>query len=237
LQGRAVTLVVLPGADQKQVQALTAALGPAGATVAGTVRISSDLVDASQRQLVDELGGQLEASATKVAMATGAGSYDRIGTLLAYATTTPTPGGDAIDQQGKGILAGLSTAGLVTTDENLQRRGNLVVVVAGAPAGNDAYARGAADIVLSLSKALDGHTGGVVVAGPAAAAEPNGVLTAVRDDQAASGALSTVDNGETPAGVTVTILALAEQAARGAGQYGAGAGATGLRPGVAAVNP
>ncbi|HET7734656.1 MAG TPA: copper transporter [Nocardioidaceae bacterium] len=233
LQGRTVSLVVLPGASPAQVSALSTVVAQAGASLAGAVRISPDLVDPGKRQLVDELGGQLEAGATKVPIDAGAASYERLGTLLAYAIGTRVPGGDPIDQQGKSILAGLSTAGLISTDEELQRRGNLVVVVAGAPEGDDAEARGSAGIVLSVAKALDAASGGVVLAGPLAAADPSGALTAVRQDTAATESISTVDSADVPAGVIVTLLAMVEQAAEGAGQYGVGPGVTGLRPGVA----
>ncbi|HSV37878.1 MAG TPA: copper transporter [Nocardioidaceae bacterium] len=235
LRGRTVTLLVLPGAAPDQVTALTSAVTQAGASLAGAVRISEDLVNPSKRQLVDELGGQLEASATKVIIDTGAGTYDRIGALLAFAVSTAAPAGDPVDQQGKGILAGLSTAGLLSMDKELQRRGNLVLVVAGpAGDGGDADA-GGASIVTSLAKALDAGSGGVVVAGPLSAADPAGVLTAVRNDTAAVTAVSTVDIADVPAGRIITVLALAEQAAKGAGQYGGGAGVTGLYPGVGPI--
>jgi len=230
LSGRTVTVLVLPGAPGEEVTALSTAVRLSGASITGTLRVGATLVDASKKTLVDELGGQLEAQSTKVTVDSGAGSYDRIGTLLAYAVGTATPTGDAIDQQGQGILAGLSTAGLVSTDDQLQRRGNLVLVVAGAP--DDSGAEGAASIVLSLSKALDARTGGVVIAGPAESTDPTGVLTAVRNDPAAAEAVSTVDSADHPAGAMATVLAMEEQAGKRAGQYGGGPGATGPRPGV-----
>lgn len=233
LQGRTVSMLVLPGATPEQVSALSSVVAQAGASLASAVRVSPDLVDPGKRQLVDELGGQLEAGATKVPIDAGAASYERLGTLLAYAISTGIPGGDAIDQQGKSILAGLSTAGLVSTDEELQRRGNLVLIVAGVPDPEDASAEGSSAIVLSLAKALDEASGGVVVTGPLAAADPVGPLAAVRQDTAATKAISTVDSGDVPAGVLVTLLAMAEQAAKSAGHYGVGPGVTGLRPGVA----
>ena len=233
LQGRTVSMLVLPGASPNQVSGVSSVVAQAGASLTGAVRVSADLVDPGKRQLVDELGGQLEAGATKVPIEAGAASYERLGTLLAYAISTGIPGGDAIDQQGKSILAGLSTAGLISTDEELQRRGNLVVVVAGAPEPDDTDAAGRAGIVLSLAKALDVASGGVVVTGPLAAADPGGALAAVRQDTAAMKSLSTVDSGDVPAGIIVTLLAMVEQAADNAGQYGVGPGVTGLRPGVA----
>jgi hypothetical protein len=46
------------------------------------------------------------------------------------------------------------------------------------------------------------------------------VIDAVRVDGDASAVLSTVDTAQTPAGRSATVLALAEQASGGVGQYG-----------------
>lgn len=234
LSGRTVTMLVLPGASGEEVSALTGAVGQAGGAVATVIRLGDGLVDASKKQLVDQLGGQLEAAATNLTLPPGASTYDRLGTLLGYAVATKNPAGDAVDDQGKGIMAGLTTSGLVTVEGDLQRRGGLVLVAGGPPPSSDARARGAASIVLSLVKALDAMSGGVVVAAPASAAEANGVLTGIRGDTGAAGAVSTADTADHPVGVIATVLALAEQAAGKAGQYGSGPGATGVRPGVPA---
>lgn len=233
LTSRAVTMLVLPRAAQEEVASLTAAVTAAGASVSGTVRVDESLVDPANKQLVDELGGQLEAAATKVTIASGAASYERLGTLLAYAVGTKAAAGDAVDEQGKGVLAGLSTAGLVAIDGDLARRGSLVLMVGGSPDPDDETAQGTASIVRSLAASLDAGTGGVVVAAPLAGAAPSGVLTGVRQDVAVAKLVSTVDSADTPAGAIVTVLALAEQAAGRVGQYGGGAGATGPRPGAA----
>ncbi len=233
LTARTVTMLLLPGATQPMVASLSSALGQAGASLAGTLKVSPELVDASNKQLVDELGAQLEAGATKVAVAPGAASYERIGALIGYAVGTTVPGGDAIPQQGKDILAGLSSAGLLTTDDTMQRRGNLLLLVAGPADAESGATVGTASIVLSLSKALDARAGGVVLAGPASSSGPSGILAVVREDPAAIKLVSTVDSADHAVGVIVTVLALQEQAANKAGQYGAGPGATGPRPGVA----
>ena len=51
-------------AEQADVAALEDLVGVAGGTVGGTVRIGNQLVDAGDKQLVDELGSQLEGRAT-----------------------------------------------------------------------------------------------------------------------------------------------------------------------------
>ena len=66
-------------------------VGVAGGTVGGTVRIGDQLVDAGQKQLVDELGSQLESRATGISIPADAGPYERIGALLARAIGTDDP--------------------------------------------------------------------------------------------------------------------------------------------------
>ena len=93
LKGRAVTLVVLPTAQQSDVSSLADLVGVAGGTVGGTVRIGDQLVDAGDKQLVDELGNQLEGRATGLSIPADASPYERIGALIARAIGTDFNGG------------------------------------------------------------------------------------------------------------------------------------------------
>lgn len=233
LQDRAVGLVLMPGADPATVESLSAAVTAAGGTVTGTVELSADLVDPGSKQLVDSLGGQLESDAADLTLPAGTSGYDRFGRLLGYAVGTTQPAGAPIDDLGRDLLAGMSTAGLVSVTDDLQRRADLLLVVAPAPPVDEDAARGTAAIMASLTPALDESTGGVVIAGPAAAGAGTGVLAGVRRDAGAGALVSTVDSVERPAGVVVTVLALQEQVAEGAGHYGGGEAVTGVRPGVA----
>jgi Copper transport outer membrane protein, MctB len=235
LNGRSVAVVILPGADQATVSSLIKLLGTAGATVTSTTTLSADLVDPTNKQLVDELGSQLEQAATKVTIAADAGVYDRMGALLGYAVASRTAGGDTVDSQGKNILAGLSTASLVTTGDQPNRRGSMILAIAGAPQGSVSDATAASGVELSLLKALDGQARGTVLAGPLQAAGEGGSIAALRNDADVSKVVSTVDSADLPAGQIVSVLALAEQAAGKSGQYGAGAGVSGPRPGVSAA--
>ena len=56
----------LPTAVPSDVSALKDLVGVAGGTVGGTVRVGKQLVDAGQKQLVDELGSQLESRASGI---------------------------------------------------------------------------------------------------------------------------------------------------------------------------
>lgn len=232
LRGEAVTLVVLPSAASSDVTGLKNLVGVAGGTVAGTVQVGDKLLDAGSKQLVDELGSQLEDRAKGVSVPAGAGPYERIGALLARAVGSRVKGGEPVDDTATSILSGLRTTKLVATQGTLSRRGDLLLFVAGAGQGDAAARRGTAAIVTSLVQAVDSDSRGVVLAGPVSAAGGDGVVKAVRDDAPVARRVSTVDALDRTAGKVVSVLALAGQAAGKAGQYGAADAADGAMPGA-----
>ena len=230
LDGHAVTLLVLPGAREGDVTALVDLVGAAAGTVAGTFRVGDGLLDTANKQLVDELASQLEDGASGVSLPADAGGYERMGILLARAIGTDKAGGAPVDDTASSILAGLSTAGLMSADGDVEQRGDLVLVVAGPAPDNEEQRQGANAILTSLVKALEANTGGVVLAGPPASAR-DGVVGAVRADVVAARDVSTVDALGRTAGQVVAVLALAEQATGAAGQYGGVDAADGAMPG------
>ncbi len=234
LRGHTVDLVLLPGADPASVTALSGLVTTAGGTVGGTVRVGSGLVDASNKQLVDELGTQLAASASGVDVPPDASPYEQMGMLIARAIGTGTAGGARVDDTADSILAGLSTAGMMSAEGDLNRRGDLLLWVAGAPMGQGSQQDGTGSIVTTLVATADAATKGVVLAGPASSAEPGGVLQAVRQDVTASRDVSTVDTLNRTAAQVVTVMALAGQAHGESGQYGSVNAANGPMPGAQA---
>ena len=232
LRGRAVTLVVLPTAQQSAVAGLGELVGVAGGTLAGTVRIGDQLVDAGDKQLVDELGRQLESRATGLTIPPDASTYERIGALIARAIGTDENGGARVDGPATSILAGLSTTSLVSTEGELDRRGSLVLFVTGPGQGSAEDQQGASTIVATLTHAVDGGTDGVVLAGPPASAREEGQVKAVRDDVSVARDVSTVDALGRTAGQVVAVMALAGQAGNRTGQYGAIDAADGALPGA-----
>lgn len=231
LSGHVVTLVALPTAQQADLATLRGLVRAAGGTVAGTARIGSKLVDAGSKQLVDELGTQLESSTRRVHIAPDAGPYERIGTLMARALGTAKRGGAPVDSPATSIQAGLATTDLLSTRSKLTRRGDLVLFVTGSGQGDAAQRKGVSTIVTALVRAVDDATSGVVLAGPVTAARADGAVRAVRDDVGAAKVVSTVDSLGPTAGDVVTVLALAGQAAGKVGQYGAVNAADGAMPG------
>jgi len=232
LKGRVVDMVVLPSAQQSHVTATEDLVTTAGGTVGGTVRVGDGLVDVANKQLVDELGSQLLDGASGVDVPADASAYERIGDLIARAIGTEKPGGDTVDGTADSILAGLSTAGMMSAEGDLNRRGDLMLVVAGPGTGTPDEKQGANTIVTTLVKALDENTGGVVLAGPVASAQKDGVVRAVRDDVTAARDVSTVDVLERAAGQVVAVMALAGQAHGQTGHYGAVDAANGPMPGA-----
>lgn len=233
LKGQVVSFVVLPGAQQTEVSELGEMVTVAGGSLGGTVRVGDGLLDVENRELVDELGSQLLDGASGVSVPADASGYERVGALLARATGTDEPGGASVDGTADSILAGLSTAGLLSAGDDLSRRGNLVVVVAGPGSGSQSEVQSASSIVTTMATALDAGTGGVVVAGPVAAARGEGVVRAIRDDVVAARDVSTVDVLGRAAARVVTVMALAGQAQGQTGHFGAVDAADGAVPGVA----
>jgi hypothetical protein len=234
LRGRVVTVVVLPGADQADVSALERLVAVAGARIAGTLRVGRQMVDVAAKQLVDELGRQLQARVRGVPRAVRVGPYERMGSLLARAVGTESRGGSPVDGAASTLLDGLDAAHLMSVDGRLDRRGDLMLFVTGAGEGDTQQQKGAGTIVTSLVQAVDARTAGAVLAGPVAAADPDGEVTAVRDDARAARTVSTVDSVDRAAGQVVTVMALAGQAAGRTGHYGAVGAADGTMPPVRA---
>ncbi len=232
LSGRVVTLVVLPTAQQSDVAGLTDLIGVAGGTVGATLRVGNQLVDAGQKQLVDELGNQLEGRASGLTIPPDASPYERIGALIARAVGTDEDAGAAVDGPATSILAGLSTTSLMSTEGKVNRRGSLVLFVTGPGQGSDEDRKGAGTIVSTLAHAVDAATDGAVLAGPIASARAGGQVKAVRDDVAVARDVSTVDSLGRVAGQVVTIMALAGEGAGRTGQYGAVDAADGAVPGA-----
>jgi hypothetical protein len=231
LPGHAVTLLRLPGASPEDVEALTTLVDTAGGSVASVVQVRAGLLDPTNRQLVDELGTQLAGSAPGANASSVDDAYTRIAALLGYAVGSRDEGGSGAPRQAGGVLAGLTTADLVAVPDRVSRRGDLALVVAGAPDGDEDSRRGAGAVVAAVAAGLDQRTRGVVVVGPTAAGSDHGVVAEVRADGAA-GEVSTVDSGDRAAGRVAAVLALAEQARGGAGAYGAAGDTDGAVPDV-----
>lgn len=235
LSGQRVLVVTAPGASTDQVDEVTELVERAGGESGGIVRLRSDLLDPAKGQVLDDLVSSVAPAGLTLPEGSPA---DRASALLA-AGLVRTPGADPLSSDAVGKIVGAFTsADLIDVQGGAGQadRATLAVVIVDDGPRREldeaAAARQRAELV--LARTLDSRSAGVVVAGPVTAAEPGGLLKAVRDDDALSDAVSSVDGWESPTGRVAVILALAEQAAGGAGRYGSGPGAQAGAPRAAA---
>jgi hypothetical protein len=215
---RSVALFTLPGASDDDVAAVADQVDAAGGTVTATVALQPAMLDPANRQLAEGLATSVLAEIPDVAGTDGASSYQLVGISLARAFLTKQSGGEAVDSPSRTIVQGYTEADFLSTDGDVERRAQLAVVVSGEP--SDEAVSGQDELVATLTQSLDAGSGGVVMTGPTSAAETDGYVAAIRDSDA-SESVSTVDSVDTQAGQVVTVLALAQQAGGGVGQYGA----------------
>lgn len=228
LAGRTVCAIVLPDADPDEVRAMRDEVAAAGGAVVSSVTFTEPLLDPVERQFAEGLAGRLLGGGRD--QATDAGSYQLLGAALARSFLSQHVNGAVPERDDKstGIQAAFEEAELITVSGRVDERAQLALVVGGEP--SPSAPEGQAEVAAEIAAGLDVTSGGVVVAGPAASAD-HGVVRAVRESDA-SDQVSSVDALGLPAGRVVTVLALAEQARGGVGQYGMGAAATGAVPAV-----
>lgn len=235
LDDRSVLIVAAPGAEGPLVSDVAVMLEQAGASIAGTVslreRYLEEDTDGQLDDLVAELlpsGEDLSASSPHQRAALGLATL-----LIAQQGATAGQGdlsGSALGLPARAVLDALQESGYLQTSGTLARSAGTAVVV--APAAPDmlspqpADARAREDALVDLVAALDERGLGTVVTGPASAAGPGGLLTAVRSGSAGD-EVTTVDSAETTAGRVAVVFGLQEQLRGGSGDYGVAAGASG----------
>ncbi len=217
LENRVVSVVVLPGAEDGTVKNLASTLRGAGATIGATVTLQDAWVDPSKQAVRSTLAEQLAPGLSLPVEGNGA----LLDTVLAAAVLRqdegPNPGA-------ANALEGLRTGDLVSVAPEDATPGTAAVVVGGPITSGDADERKAmADQLAQLAGPLDAASSGAVLvsSGTQDQEQPfESVVTAVREDTGLVRGLSTVDDGNIPMGRASTVLALVEQYAGRAGQYG-----------------
>lgn len=232
LKRRAVTVVTLPGADSDQVTRAVALVQRAGGSIAARVELTDKLLDVANRKLVEELTTQLLTSEEEpLPGAEEQSGYTRIGQLLGFALVTTENRGARPAKGADPVLASLETADLARVSDEVERRGSLVLVVAGEPSGTADQRRGAGDITATLARALDAASDGVVVLGPLSSGGKTGVVGALRASTGAED-VSSVDVADLGAGAVLAVLALAGQADGDTLHLGSSSSADGAFPGA-----
>lgn len=238
LTNERVVLVTLLGADADLAEATAQVLEQAGATVTGRVEVTETWLDPEQETVLDETVTRLVPPGVR--FPEGADTYGRAALVLATSLVARrAEEAGRTFEPGAAVLAGLGEGGFVEVDGSPAQRATLAVVLAGPPPeqpGERAEDDLAAQVALPV--ALDGQGRGTVLSGPVEAAAEGGLIAALRADDSAAEAVSTVDTGSTAAGRLAVVYALDEQAAGRAGHYGVAGTTEGPLPtGLPAPSP
>jgi hypothetical protein len=226
---RKVVLVLAPGADLSDRDAVRQLLADAGATVTGELALTDAVADPARADAVRDLTTRLLPSGAQLPSATDAGGL--VGGLLGSVLLTRNGQHVAADQAAA-ALAGLAQAGFVRPGANPAPAQLAVVLTGRQLAGIDAPERAAT--LARMASELDRAGSGAVLAGRTGNASATGPVGVVRADSSMSAGLSTIDNVESSVGRAATVLALREQATGQAGRYGAASTAQAPVPGASA---
>ncbi len=225
-----VLLVTTPETPADLPERLTPLLQAAGAQVGGTLQLLPALADPAQGQLVEDLVAQVVPAGVELP---DASPVERATAELAAALVHPSGGRAVEPEEAQAVVSGFAEADLVeytAATETLQPSTLAIVLGGPAPAQLPAPVQAAQAAVLSLVAALDARSDGTVVAAPAGSAGQRGLLRLLRADSTVVRRVSSVDNADRGTGQVSAVLALAEQTAGRAGQYGAGEGASRALP-------
>jgi len=233
LIGKTVALVVAPGVDSDLVKNATASLIAAGAKVGSTVTLNDLWADPTKTTLRNTVASPFATLATAPA---AAGSPDQLAaTVLAQAILAGTDHStERITAAASAALNGLKVGELISVTPDQVLPSSSVVFLGGPVKGStqqDTDARLTA--YLQLVSALDVAGSGVVVVAKSNTTDGTksaDLVAAVRKNPDAPKAISTVDDADLPMGQGTLVLALAQQYAGGAGQYGLAGDAKAIVP-------
>jgi hypothetical protein len=232
LDQKRVVLVLAPGADAADRDAVRQLVADAGGAVTGELDLTEAITDPSRADAIRDLSTRLLPSGAQLPSATDAGGL--VGGLLG-GVLLPKQTGQRSPDQGA-ALTGLAAAGFLRAGPPPGPAQLAVVLTGGGLAGPDAAERAAtvARLAGELDRAGGSVGGGAVLAGRTGVERATGAVGVVRADPTTSAALSTVDDVQTAVGRVATVLALREQADGRAGRYGEAANAQAPVPGASA---
>lgn len=237
LDGQRVLLVTTAGTPGGPVDRLRPLLTEAGASVTGRLEVEPALGDPEQRQVLEDIVAQVVPAGIELP---DGEPVERAAAELAAALSTGPKAEEVETADAQAVIAAFEEAELVGFQpeagaEDALTSATLVLVLAptGPEEKPDTGAQQQLEAMLTLADAFDERSRGVVVAGPSSAAVDGGLVQALRRQSSLSPEISSVDNVDRGIGQIAAILALAEQAADGVGQYGAGPGAAAPLPAAA----
>jgi len=227
LGGKAVVVFRTPDAVNDDVDAVSKTVTAAGGSVSGVVTLTDEFVDANAAEkLLSVVNSPIIPAGRQLSTRSvdqGSQAGDLLGIALLRGRDPAAPPVD--DNQRETVLATLRDTGFVTVGDQRVAVADSAVIVTGGALAEDAGNRGTT--VARFAAGLAPHGLGTVLAGRDGSASGTGAIAVVRSDAGLGGAVTTVDDIDTPAGRITSVLAL-QQLAGGArpAPYGIGHGAT-----------
>jgi Copper transport outer membrane protein, MctB len=225
--GKSVVVFRTPDARDDDVDALSRMVQQSGGTVAGTVSLTEEFVDAnSAEKLLSVVNSPIVpagAQLSKTSVDQGSQAGDLLGIALLRNRDPKVPVVD--DQQRETVLTALRDTGFVTYGTDRIGAADTALIVTGGPLADDAGNTGAT--VARFAAGLAPHGSGTVIAGRDGTASGTAAVAVTRSDPSLASAVSTVDDIDAESGRITAVLAL-QDLIGGArpGQYGVGRGAT-----------
>lgn len=232
LDGKSVTVVVLPGVSDDIVTGMRDALTQAGGVVSVTVRVAPRLVDPARKTFAASVADSSSQNLPDLSAIPQSDPYRQLGALIARAYAGR---GEALVLDDEAIKIGseLEGAKLLTVDEQPHRRGALVVVLGTGDHASDDVTAAEHLIEVQLLSSLEEGADAVLAATPPTGTAPGGLLDAVHIAVPRPTALSTLNVTDGPAAQVAAVYALAAAAAGTTGDYGVEGTAVTLPPGLA----
>jgi hypothetical protein len=227
LKGKSVVLFRTPDAADDDVEAMSRLTGESGGTLAGTITLTQEFVDANSSEKLLSVVNSPIVPAGRQLSTTSVDQGSQAGDLLGIAMLTgKDPAAPAVDDgQRDGVLSALRDTGFITYGTERIGAADTAVVVTGGGLADDAGNQGAT--VARFAAGLAPHGSGTLVAGRDGSASGTGAVAVIRSDAGLTNAVGTVDDVDSQSGRITSVLALQEMASGGRpGQYGIGRGAS-----------
>lgn len=225
LAGKSVVLFRAPNAEDADVDAVASLVGEAAGSVAGTIALTNEFVEANSAEKLRSVVNSPIVPAGARLNPTLADPSAQAGDLLGIALLiNRDPMVAPVDYKARNaVLTALSDTGFLTYGNPFEAADTAVVVTGGGLA-DDAGSQGLT--VARFAAALAPHGSGVVLAGRDGSATGVAALAVARGDADLGKSVTTVDDIDTEAGRITTVLALQSLISGAApGRYGIGDGA------------
>ncbi len=232
LQNTSVAVIVLPGVAATTVSGVSRAITAAGGEIVISGHLTPTLIDPGKKTYVDSVATNSLKGLHDLGSSATLPTYRRIGILLARAYTGSRDR-LLVDAEATRIDAQLQGAKLVTLREPLQRRASAVVVLAAGDHGASDGVYAAHQIESQIVDAFATDCDGLLLATPASASMPGGLIATVTDSAEMTNAITTLNVVDTAAGQTAAPAALAAGLDGQPGTFGVVGGVPVLPPALA----